>query len=104
MGSAPAGTTATSGGTTGMSASSATTADPGLLPISGMSTNLATGSVGVSGMCGAGSRGTGSAPSPPTSTAPTTPGGNPRTGIPMGSWEIANLGVSSAPAIPTPGV
>src|SRR6201994_1761594 len=101
--SAPA-TAATSGGTTGMSASSATTADPGLLPISGMSTNLAMGSVGVSGMCGAGSSGMALTPSTPASTAPTTSGGNPRTGIPMGSWEIANLGVSSAPAIPTLGV
>jgi hypothetical protein len=35
-----------------------------------------------------------------TPTSPTTPGGVPRTGIPMGSTEIGNLGVSSAAAVP----
>jgi hypothetical protein len=48
-------------------------------------------------MCGAGS-GNPAASSMPT--GPTTPGGVPRTGIPMGSTEIGNLGISSAAAVP----
>ena len=48
-------------------------------------------------MCGAGS---GNLAASSTPTAPTTPGGVPRTGIPMGSTEIGNLGVSSAAAVP----
>jgi len=52
---------------------------------------------GTQSMCGAGS-GSSAASSAPTS--PTTPGGVPRTGIPMGSTEIGNLGVSSAAAVP----
>jgi hypothetical protein len=96
------GSTTTGGMSTGISAPSATATDPGMLPISGMSTTSATGTVGLSGMCGAGSSGMASTPSTPaTSTTPTTPGGVPRTGVPLDSWEIANLGVSSAAAIPT---
>jgi hypothetical protein len=53
---------------------------------------------GTQSMCGAGS-GNLAASSMPTS--PTTPGGVPRTGIPMGSTEIGNLGVSSATMVPT---
>jgi hypothetical protein len=34
---------------------------------------------------------------------PTAPGGVGRTGIPLGSTEIGNLGVSSAAAVPTAG-
>jgi hypothetical protein len=101
------GTISTSGSTTqttGMSAPSATSTDPGLLPISGMSTTYGTGTVGVSGLCGFSSGNMATSPTTPTSTTPATPGGNPRTGIPLGSWEIGNLGVSSAPAIPTPTV
>ena len=48
-------------------------------------------------MCGAGS---GNLAASSTPTSPTTPGGVPRTGIPMGSTEIGNLGVSSAAAVP----
>src|SRR5260370_15110631 len=56
-------------------------------------------------MCGSGSTTTVSSSTPTsTSTMPTTPGGAARTGIPLGSMEIGNLGVSSAPAIPTTGV
>jgi hypothetical protein len=98
------GTISTSGQTAGMSAPSATSTDPGLLPISGMSTTYGTGTVGVSGLCGFSSGNMATSPTTPTSTTPTTPGGNPRTGIPLGSWEIANLGVSSSAAIPTPTV
>ena len=53
---------------------------------------------GTQSMCGAGS---GSLAASSTPTSPTTPGGVPRTGIPMGSTEIGNLGVSSAAAVPT---
>ncbi len=54
-------------------------------------------------MCGSGS-GSVVSSSAPTSMAPTTPGGVGRTGIPLGSTEIGNLGVSGTPAVPTPGV
>ena len=53
---------------------------------------------GVSGMCGAGSSSMVSS-STPTST-PTTAGGGARTGIPLGSIEIGNLGVSTAAPVP----
>jgi hypothetical protein len=53
---------------------------------------------GTQSMCGAGS---GNLAASPTPTSPTTPGGVPRTGIPMGSTEIGNLGVSSAAMVPT---
>ncbi|NOJ45978.1 hypothetical protein HCN50_06870 [Bradyrhizobium sp. WSM 1744] len=53
---------------------------------------------GMSSMCGAGS-GNLAASSMPTS--PVAPGGVMRTGIPMGSTEIGNLGISSAAAVPT---
>jgi hypothetical protein len=49
-------------------------------------------------MCGAGSGNLAASSMP---TGPTTPGGVPRTGIPMGSTEIGNLGVSSAAMVPT---
>jgi len=52
---------------------------------------------GSQSMCGAGS---GSIAASSTPTSPTTPGGVPRTGIPMGSTEIGNLGISSAAAVP----
>jgi hypothetical protein len=103
---ATAGTAATSA-TAGMSAPSATSTNPGMLPTLGMSTasTMGTmGTIGVSGLCGFSSGNMATSPTTPTSTAPTTPGGNPRTGIPLGSSEIANLGVSSAAAIPTPSV
>jgi hypothetical protein len=91
-----------SGSTAGMSAPNVAPTDPGTLPISGMSTTYATGTVGVTGMCSADSNGLAASPSTPTSTAATTPGGNPRVGIPLGSSEIANLGVGSWATIPTP--
>lgn len=88
----------------GSTQTAGTSEDPGLLPISGMSTAAGIGTIGVSGLCGFSSGNMATSPTTPTSTTPTTPGGNPRTGIPFGSTEIANLGVSSAPVIPTPGV
>ena len=56
---------------------------------------------GMSGMCGSGAANPAMSSTP---TAPTTAGGLPRTGIPLGSTEISNLGVSSAAAVPTMGV
>ena len=96
-------TMATSGSTQmgGISVPIAAPTDPGTLPISGMTTPYAMGTVGVSGMCSAGSSGLATSASTPMSTTATTPGGNPRTGIPLGSWEIANLGVSSWATLPT---
>src|SRR5712672_642860 len=90
-GSAAPATAATSGMSTssGMSATSGMSTTSGMLQTSGMS-----------GMCGSGSSSIISS-STPTSTSPTTPGGGARTGIPMGSTEIGNLGVSSAAAVPT---
>jgi hypothetical protein len=98
---ATVGSAAASSSTTGMSVTNVAPTDPGTLPISGISTTYAAGTVGVTGTCSAGSSGLAS-PSSPASTAPTTPGGNPRVGIPLGSSEIANLGVGSWATLPTP--
>src|SRR5258708_1157815 len=81
--------------TSGMSTSSGISATSGMSTTSGM---LQTS--GMSGMCGSGSSSI-AASSTPTSTSPTTPGGGARTGSPMGSTEIGNIGVSSAAAVPT---
>src|SRR5450631_118732 len=85
----------------GTSTSSGMSTSSGILATSGMSTTsgmLETS--GLSGMCGSGSSSIASS-STPTSTSPTTPGGAARTGLPLGSIEIGNLGVSSAAAVPT---
>jgi hypothetical protein len=94
---ANSGTTANSGTSTS-SATSVTSA----MPITSGSSGMIDTS-GTSGMCGSGSSST-AASSSPTSTSPTTPGGGARTGIPFGSFEIGNLGVSSTPAVPVPNV
>jgi hypothetical protein len=106
------------GGTTAGASTPATAIDPGTLAISGVATPSNAGTStspamstssgmldtsGTSGMCGSGS-GSIAASSSPTSTSPTTPGGGARTGIPFGSYEIGNLGISSTPAVPLPGV
>jgi hypothetical protein len=116
-GTAAPATAATTGsmatGTTGTLPTAATT-DPTSTPgtstssemsvASGTSTSLGMLSTsGMSGMCGSGSSSIASS-STPTSTLPTTPGGFARTGIPLDSTEISNLGISSAPAVPTVGV
>jgi hypothetical protein len=96
LGTAPSGmygSTATYDGG-GMTMGTATAATSGMSTTSGM---LETS--GLSGMCGSGSSSIASS-SAPTSTSPTTPGGAARTGIPLGSIEIGNLGVSSAAAVP----
>src|SRR5215475_11604856 len=94
MGTAPPATAATSGASmsSGMPATSGMSTTSGMLDASG-----------ISGMCGAGS-GSIASSSTPASTSPTTPGGSARTGIPLGSTEIGNLGVSSAASVPTLGV
>jgi hypothetical protein len=74
-------------------AAPATAATSGAMAASGM---LQTS--GMSGMCGAGSSSLASSSAP---TSPTAPGGAAKTGIPLGSTEIGNLGVSPVAAVPT---
>jgi hypothetical protein len=100
------GSTATydGGGTAAGTAAPATAATSGATATSGPSTTFGTlDTSGLSGACGSGSSSIASS-STPTSTSPTTPGGAARTGIPLGSTEINNLGVSSAAAVPMIGV
>jgi hypothetical protein len=80
------------GGTAAGNATSGVSTTSGMLDTSGLS-----------GMCGSGSSSAASS-STPASTSPLTLGGAARTGIPLGSVEIGNLGVSSAAAVPTMGV
>jgi hypothetical protein len=95
----------TSPGTTGMSmsgtsATSGTSSTSGISATSGLSTTSGMlNTSGLTGMCGSGS-GSIASSSTPTSTTPTAPGGGARTGLPLGSVEIGNLGVSSAAAVP----
>src|ERR1700733_9782502 len=104
------------GGTTPGASGPATAVDPGTLPVpsiptpsnAGTSTSPAMSTSsgmldtsGTSGMCGSGSSSIVSS-SAPSATSPTTAGGAARTGIPFGSYEIGNLGVSSTPAVPPP--
>src|SRR6266550_7967272 len=97
VGAAMPATAATSGAT----AMSGTATSSGISATSGMSTTSGMPETsGMSGMCGSGSSSIASS-STPTSTSPTTPGGAARTGLPLGSTEIGNLGVSSAAAVPT---
>ena len=115
LGTSPSGmygstTTYDGGGTAAGAATPATAATSGTTSMSGLSSSSAISATsgmldttGLSGMCGSGSSNIASS-STPTSTSPTTPGGAARTGIPLGSMEIGNLGVSSAAAVPTIGV
>jgi hypothetical protein len=104
------------GGTAAGASAPAAPVDPGTIPFPGVSTSSGSGTSissgmstssgmmdtsGMSGMCGSGSSSI-AASSSPTSTLPTTIGGAARTGIPFGSYEIANLGVGSVPAVPLP--
>jgi hypothetical protein len=90
-GTAVGAATPATGATSGISASSGATS--GMSTTSGMMETA-----GMSGMCGSGSSSVASSSTP---TSPTAPGGVARTGIPLGSLEIGNLGVSSAAAVPT---
>jgi hypothetical protein len=58
---------------------------------------------GLTGMCGSGSTSV-TASSNPTSTSPATSSSGARAGIPLGSYQIGNLGVSAAQVVPTPSV
>jgi hypothetical protein len=79
----------------GMS-SSAISATSGISTTSGM---LATS--GLTGMCGSGASSITASSSPTTTTSSSTaPSSGARAGIPLGSYEIGNLGVSAAPAVP----
>jgi hypothetical protein len=79
----------------GMS-SSAISATSGVSTTSGM---LATS--GLTGMCGSGASSITASSSPTTTTSSSTaPSSGARAGIPLGSYEIGNLGVSAAPAVP----
>src|SRR6202041_559649 len=97
------------GGTTPGTSGPATAVDPGTPPVPGVPTPSKPGTSpspaistssgmldtsGTSGMCGSGSSSIVSS-SAPSATSPTTAGGAARTGIPFGSYEIGNLGVSS---------
>jgi hypothetical protein len=87
---------ATPGGpstSSGMS-SSAISATSGVSTTSGM---LATS--GLTGMCGSGASSI-TASSSPTTSSFTAPSSGARAGIPLGSYEIGNLGISAAPAVP----
>ena len=86
------------------SATSGLSTSSGMLQSSGTSTSSGVlDTSGMSGMCGSGSSSV-AASSTPTSTSSTVPGGAARVGIPLGSTEIGNLGVSSFAAVPTPSV
>jgi hypothetical protein len=103
------------GGTAAGASPPAAAVDPGTIPIPGVSTSSGSGmstssgvstssgmnTSGMSGMCGSGSSSIAGSSSP-ASTTPTTIGGAARTGLPFGSYEIGNLGVSSTPAVPLP--
>jgi hypothetical protein len=93
--------TGTTGATSGTMASSGISTSSAISATSGVSTPSAMlDTSGLSGMCGSGSSSIASS-STPTSTSSSTPVGGARAGIPLGSMEINNLGVSSAPAVPT---
>ena len=94
--------TATPGtsGSSGISTSSAISATSGVSTTSGM---LDTS--GLSGMCGSGSSSIAASSTPTTTSSPsTTTAGSARAGVPLGSYEIGNLGVSPSSALPTTSV
>lgn len=83
---------------------STSTYDGGGLAVGGATpAAAATSGMSTSGICGSGS-GSVAASSAPTPMSPTTTGGLAQTGIPLGSTEIGNLGVSSAVPVPITGV
>ena len=93
-GVAPSGTSTSSG----ISTSTAVLATSGESTSSGMVETS-----GLTGMCGSGSSSI-TASSNPTSTSPATSSSGARAGIPLGSYQIDNLGVSAAQVVPTPSV
>jgi hypothetical protein len=106
-------TTYDGGGMAGGATTPATAATPGspstlseISTTSGVSTTsgmLATS--GLTGMCGSGASSIAASSSPTTTTSSSTASSSgARSGIPLGSYEIGNLGVSAAPAVPTTNV
>jgi hypothetical protein len=95
--------TTTPGTTTSGTATPLTTSVTSETPLSSGAVPGMPDTSGMSGACGSG-YGSPAASSAPTSTSPTVPGGAARTGIPLGSFEIGNLGVGSTPAVPLPSV
>ena len=95
-GTAPPATASPAPATSAIRSASRISATSGVSAISGMTTTA-----GLSGMCGSGSS-TVASSSSPTSAAPSTPGA--RSGIPLDSTEIGNLGVTSWAAVPAPSV
>ena len=84
----------------GISTSSAISATSGISTTSG---TLATS--GLTGMCGSGASSVTASSNPTTTTSSTiAPSSATAAGVPLGSYEIGNLGVSSAPAVPTANV
>jgi hypothetical protein len=82
----------------GLSTSTAIPATSGEAISSGMQETS-----GLTGMCGSGSSSVAGSSSP-TSTSPATTSSNIRAGIPLGSYQIGNLGVSPAVPVPAPSV
>src|SRR3984885_3416882 len=79
-----------------ISTSSAISATSGISTTSG---TLATS--GLTGMCGSGASSIAASSNPTTTTSSSTaPSSGARAGIPLGSYEIGNLGVSAAPSVP----
>lgn len=91
-GAAAGGTAASLGTSTAIAPTSGASTPSGMIDTSGMSS-----------MCGSGSTNV-IASSAPSSTSPTTVGGVPRPGIPLGSSEISTAGIGSGAPIPTPTV
>ena len=91
-------TTPATAATPGISTSTAISATSGVSTSSGMVETS-----GLTGMCGSGSSSI-TASSNPTSTSSTTSSSGARAGIPLGSYQIGNLGVSAAQVVPTPSV
>jgi hypothetical protein len=84
----------------GLSTSSAISATSGISTTSGM---LATS--GLTGMCGSGATSIAASSNPTMTTSSSSASSSgARAGIPLGSYEIGNLGVSAAPAVPTTNV
>jgi hypothetical protein len=86
------------------STSSGISTSTAISPTSGESTS--SGMVetsGLTGMCGSGSSSLASSSSP-TSMPAASPSGSARAGVPLGSYEIGNLGVSPITAAPTTSV
>jgi hypothetical protein len=102
MAMATGATTPAAAGTMGGAARSGISTSAAIAATSGES--ISSGMVatsGLTGMCGSGSSSI-TASSNPTSTSPAASSSGVRAGIPLGSYEIGNLGVSAAQVVPTP--